>query len=203
MERKAAHALISVNSLQRSELGPINFTVDDGACLAIIGPSGAGKSLLLRAIVDLDPNTGEVATNELTRSQTPAPEWRKHVAMLPAETGWWMDKVGDHFISPTGIAEHLPDIGLPSDAMNWDVSRLSSGERHRLGLLRCLEKLPKVLLLDEPTAALDTETTQMVEGLLLGLMDEGITILLVTHDPDQPARLGSNTMRIESGKMVA
>jgi phosphate-transporting ATPase len=194
--------MITVKSQQRSGLGPIDFTVDDGECLAITGPSGAGKSLLMRAIVDLDPNTGEVTTAQMIRSETPAPEWRKHVALLPSETGWWLDKVGDHFINPTGIAEHLPDIGLSHDAMNWDISRLSSGERHRLGLLRCLEKLPKVLLLDEPTAALDTESTEMVEALLHGLMEEGITILLVTHDPDQPARLGCKTMRIENGRVV-
>mgnify|MGYP001154199858 CR=1 FL=1 len=194
--------MITVKSLQRSGLGPVDFTVGDGECLAITGPSGAGKSLLLRAIVDLDPNTGEVTTAQMTRSKTPAPEWRKHVAMLPAETGWWLDKVGDHFVNPSGIAEHLPDIGLSPDSMNWEVSRLSSGERHRLGLLRCLEKLPGVLLLDEPTAALDTETTQLVEALLHGLMEEGITILLVTHDPDQPARLGCKTMRIENGQVV-
>lgn len=195
--------MISVNSLQRPGLGPIDLTAGDGECLAITGPSGAGKSLLMRAIVDLDPNTGDVTTTQMTRSGTPAPEWRKHVALLPSETGWWLDKVGDHFINPTGIAEHLPDIGLSSDAMDWDISRLSSGERHRLGLLRCLEKLPKVLLLDEPTAALDTDTTQLVEGLLHGLMDEGITIVLVTHDLDQPARLGCKTMRIENGQVVA
>ncbi len=195
--------MISVNSLQRPGLGPIDLTAGDGECLAITGPSGAGKSLLMRAIVDLDANTGDVTTAQMTRSETPAPEWRKHVALLPSETGWWLDKVGDHFINPTGIAEHLPDIGLSPKAMNWDISRLSSGERHRLGLLRCLEKLPKVLLLDEPTAALDTDTTQLVEDLLRGLMDEGITILLVTHDLDQPARLGCKTLRIENGQVVA
>ncbi|MHA1127439.1 MAG: ABC transporter ATP-binding protein [Alphaproteobacteria bacterium] len=195
--------MITVKSLQRAGLGPVDFTVNDGACLAITGPSGAGKSLLLRTIVDLDPNTGEVTTAQMTRSQTPAPAWRKHVALLPSETGWWLDNVGNHFINPTGIAEHLPDIGLPPDAMNWDISRLSSGERHRLGLLRCLEKLPKVLLLDEPTAALDADTTHMVEALLLGLMAEGITILLVTHDLAQPARLGCKTIRIENGQVVA
>ena len=195
--------MISVNSLQRPGLGPIDLTAGDGECLAITGPSGAGKSLLMRAIVDLDANTGDVTTAQMTRSETPAPEWRKHVALLPSETGWWLDKVGDHFINPTGIAEHLPDIGLSPKAMNWDISRLSSGERHRLGLLRCLEKLPKVLLLDEPTAALDTDTTQLVERLLRGLMEEGITILLVTHDADQPARLGCKTLRIENGQVVA
>lgn len=122
--------------------------------------------------------------------------------MLPADTGWWLDKVGEHFVKPIGIAEHLPDIGLSPAAINWDVSRLSSGERHRLGLLRCLEKLPEVLLLDEPTAALDADTTLLVETLLRDLMAEGITILLVTHDPDQPARLGCKTMQIENGQVV-
>ncbi|MBL4872860.1 MAG: ATP-binding cassette domain-containing protein [Rhodobacteraceae bacterium] len=195
--------MITVESLQRSGLGPISFTVGDGECLAITGPSGAGKSLLMRAIVDLDPNTGEVTTGLMNRAETPAPEWRKHVALLPSETGWWMDNVGDHFLRPTKIAEHLPEIGLSPDAMSWDVSRLSSGERHRLGLLRCLEKLPNVLLLDEPTAALDTETTTQVEALLHSLMEKGITILLVTHDVDQPARLGCKTMHIENGQVVA
>lgn len=202
MERKAADGMISVNALQRPGIDSISFTVADGECLAITGPSGAGKSLLLRAIADLDPSTGEVSTNKYIRSQTPAPEWRKHVAMLPSETGWWMDNVRDQFINPEGIAEHLPDIGLPTDAMNWQVSRLSSGERHRLGLIRCLEVLPNVLLLDEPTAALDTESTHLVEALLLGLMEEGITILLVTHDLEQPLRLGCKTMRIENGRVV-
>lgn len=195
--------MITVESLQRSGLGPIDFTVGDGECLAITGPSGAGKSLLLRAIVDLDCNTGEVSTAQMARSRTSAPEWRKHVALLPAETGWWLDKVGDHFLNPAGIAGHLPDVGLSPDAMNWEVTRLSSGERHRLGLLRCLEKLPKVLLLDEPTAALDTDTTHLVEALLHGLMDEGITIIIVTHDPDQATRLGCRTMQIENGQVVA
>ena len=194
--------MITVGSLRRTGLGPISFTVGDGECLAITAPSVAGKSLLMRAIVDLDPNTGEVTTAQMIRSETPAPEWRRHVALLPSETGWWLDEVGDHFVNSTGIAEHFPEIGLSPDAMNWSVSRLSSGERHRLGLLRCLEKLPKVLLLDEPTAALDAETTEQVEALLHGLMEQGISILLVTHDLSQPARMGCNTMRIENGQVV-
>ncbi|MGE4611138.1 MAG: ABC transporter ATP-binding protein [Paracoccaceae bacterium] len=195
--------MITVSSLQRSGLGRVDFTVDDGECLAITGPSGAGKSLLMRAIVDLDPNTGEVATAQLTRSETPAPEWRKHVALLPSETGWWLDNVSEHFSEPTETAKLMPIVGLSPDALNWEVARLSSGERHRLGLLRCLEGMPKVLLLDEPTAALDPETTLKVEAMLQVLLSKGITIILVTHDPAQPARLGCKTMLIENGQVVA
>jgi len=195
--------MITVKSLRRSGLGPADFTVADGECLAITGPSGAGKSLLMRAIVDLDPNTGEVSTAQMTRSQTPAPEWRKHVALLPSETGWWLDKVGDHFTNPVETTRRLSLVGLSPDALNWEVTRLSSGERHRLGLLRCLEGQPNVLLLDEPTAALDPETTLKVEDLLRELMAGGVTIIIVTHDPDQPVRLGCRTMRIENGQVVA
>ena len=180
----------------------MDFTVGDGGCLAITGPSGAGKSLLLRAIVDLDPNIGEVSTMQMIRSQTSAPEWRKHVAMLPSETGWWLDNAGDHFTNRTETAKRLPLVGLSPDALNWEVTRLSSGERHRLGLMRCLEGRPKVLLLDEPTAALDQETTLQVEDLLRGLLAKGTTIILVTHDLDQPARLGCATMRIKNGQVV-
>lgn len=195
--------MITVKALQQSGLGPVSFTVGNGECLAITGPSGAGKSLLLRAIVDLDPNTGEVTTSTLIRSQTSAPEWRKHVVLLPAETGWWQDKVGDHFTNPTETSKRLPLVGLPSDALNWEVSRLSSGERHRLGLLRCLEMQPEVLLLDEPTAALDLDTTLQVEKLLRDLLTEGVTIILVTHDPEQPARMGCEVLRIENGQVAS
>ena len=195
--------MISVKSLQRPGLGPVDFEIGNGACLAITGPSGAGKSLLMRAIVDLDPNTGEVATSRLTRSRTAAPEWRKHVALLPSETGWWLDKIGDHFTDPQATAKRLPMVGLSPDALNWEVSRLSSGERHRLGLLRCLEGKPEVLLLDEPTAALDHEATLKVENVLRELLDKGVTIILVTHDLEQPARLGCKTLRIENGQAIA
>lgn len=195
--------MITLKSLQRSGLGPINFTVVDGECLAITGPSGAGKSLLLRAIVDLDPNTGEVTTSELTRSQTAAPDWRKQVVLLPAESGWWHDKVGDHFTDLSETTKRLALVGLPPDALNWEVARISSGERHRLGLLRCLEMQPEVLLLDEPTASLDLETTLKVEEMLGDLLANGLTIILVTHDPDQPARMGCKVLQIEKGLVAA
>ena len=195
--------MITVKALQRPGLGPVSFTVGNGDCLAITGPSGSGKSLLLRAIVDLDPNTGEVTTSTLTRSQTSAPDWRKHVVLLPAESGWWQDNVGGHFTDLSETSKRLPLVGLPPDALNWEVARLSSGERHRLGLLRCLEVKPEVLLLDEPTAALDLETTLMVEKMLRDLLTEGMTIIIVTHDPEQPARMGCKVLRIDKGRVAA
>ncbi len=194
--------MLTVSNLQRLHIGPVNLRVQDGEVMAITGPSGAGKSLLLRAIVDLDPNSGDISTNNMNRAKVSAPIWRRHVAMLPAESGWWQDNVGAHFQNPAKINTRLTLVGLPSDALNWQVARLSSGEKHRLALLRCLEHTPEVLLLDEPTAALDPETTTLVETLLQHLLDDGISILIVTHDLAQITRLNASRRHLQDGALT-
>lgn len=194
--------MLSVSTLSRPGLGPVDFEVGDGACLAITGPSGAGKSLLLRAIVDLDRNTGVVRCGDTDRSTVTADIWRKSVAMLPAESGWWADDVAAHFEDLDAMRDRLASVGLPEDALDWQVARLSSGEKHRLALLRLLENDPEVLLLDEPTAFFDTDTTALVETLLLGLMAKGKTLVIVTHDKAQPERLGAQILRLEKGQML-
>lgn len=194
--------MLTVKALLRPGLGPVDFEVGDGACLAITGPSGAGKSLLLRAIVDLDLNTGAVSTGRINRAMVSAEAWRKSVAMLPAESGWWADDVLVHFTDPDITRDRLASVGLPADALDWQVARLSSGEKHRLALLRLLENDPEVLLLDEPTAFFDADTTAQVEALLTGLMAKGKTLIIVTHDKDQPVRLGAQVLRLEKGRVV-
>lgn len=193
--------MLRVEGLTRLGLGPFNFQVDDGQCLAITGPSGAGKSVLLRAIADLDPNSGRISTGSRERDAISAPEWRRAVALVPAESGWWEDNVAAHFPEPDSVVAQLPELGLPKEAMGWDVARLSSGERHRLAILRALTTGPEALLLDEPTAALDRETTSLVEDLIREKMSLGTTVLLVTHDTEQPARIGANVMRLENGRL--
>ena len=193
--------MLHVINLKRLMIGPVSFEVSGGECVAITGPSGAGKSVLLRSIVDLDPNSGEVTAQGVQRSKTAAPHWRKQVAMLPAESGWWAEQVGAHFQDVEGVKILLPKVGLHRDAMGWDVARLSTGEKHRLALLRCLEANPKVLLLDEPTAALDHDTTLKVEALLGELLADGTSILIVTHDPAQAKRLADRVMHLEDGTL--
>lgn len=197
----AALPMLRIEALTRLGLGPFDFEVKGGSCLAIIGPSGAGKSVLLRAIADLDPNKGEVRTKTLVRSEVPAPLWRRAVALVPAESGWWGDTVASHFRDPKGQRAMLGLVGLSGEAMNWQVARLSTGERHRLALLRALEQQPEVLLLDEPTTMLDSATTGLVEGLLKARMALGLTIVMVTHDPNQPARIAQRILRLTDGKL--
>ena len=193
--------LLDVQNLTRLFIGPVSFHVADGECVAITGPSGAGKSVLMRAIVDLDPNTGDVRTATLDRAAASAPEWRRRVGMLPAESGWWLDHVGPHFRDPEATGKLPPALNLNPEAMAWEVARLSTGERHRLALLRALEIRPEVLLLDEPTAALDQASTAAVEALLKTRLAEGLSILMVTHDPDQPRRMADRQLHLEDGRL--
>ena len=194
--------MLNVTNLCRVGLGPISFSVEKGNCLAVMGPSGAGKTLLLRAIADLDPNQGEVTLDGANRSAMQAPAWRRRVGLLPAENGWWADRVGDHFTHPDSAASGLTALGLPEGALDWTVSRTSTGERHRLALLRMLENRPDVLLLDEPTAALDPDATGLVEAVLHGRLEVGAAIVLVTHDARQAERLAATTLNLRGGQIA-
>lgn len=193
--------MLTIQNLQGPHFGPVNLGLVAGDCIAIRGASGAGKSLLLRAIADLDPNDGDVHLDGQSRADMPAPEWRRRVGLVPAESGWWADRVGDHFGAQATLPDLIKAIGIPADAMNWDVARLSTGERHRLAIIRCLALDPSVLLLDEPTAALDGEATDRVETLLKRALDAGTAILLVTHDPAQASRLASQVAIMSAGRL--
>ena len=194
--------MLNVENLTRLTIGPVSLAVADGECVAVTGPSGTGKSVLLRAIVDLDPNEGVARTATTDRAAVPAPRWRRRVAMLPAESGWWQDAVAPHFRDPAKTRPLLASINLSPDALDWEVARLSTGERHRLALLRALENDPEVLLLDEPTAALDEKTTLMVEDLLKQRLANGLSILIVTHDPAQAERLADRILHLENGTLT-
>ena len=192
--------MLRVESLRRAGLGPISLSVGDGECLAVTGPSGAGKSLLLRAIADLDPNDGAVFANVGERARMPAPAWRQAVACVPAEPGWWGDVVRDHFDPPLPAAL-LQAMGLGREAFDAPVARLSTGERQRLAIARCLARSPEVLLLDEPTSALDERSKLEVEAVLKTRLDAGASLLLVTHDPAQAARLAARSVRLNAGRL--
>lgn len=194
--------MLTIRALKTPLIGPIDLTLAPGSCTAISGPSGAGKSLFLRAIADLDENSGNVALNGNAREAMPAPSWRRKVAYVPADSGWWAERIADHFEIKSGLGEQLESVGLGA-ALSWDVSRLSTGERQRLALLRALQSDPEVLLLDEPTSALDPVSVELVEALLQRLLAEGRTLLIVSHDPAQPQRFGAKCLRMERGLLAA
>ncbi len=193
--------MLRTENLSRPWLEPVNIRLPEGRIGVVMGRSGSGKTLLARAIVDLDPNAGEVWWKDVRRSAVPAPQWRRLVGYVPAESGWWADRVGEHFDNKENIAALLEAVAMPADALDWPVSRLSSGERQRLALARALARRPEVLILDEPTSALDEATKENVEALLLSKREEGMTLLVITHDPGQAERLGDVFWRIEKGRV--
>ncbi len=191
---------LKVERLVTSLLGPISLAIPAGTCTSLMGASGSGKSLLLRAIVDLDPNTGAVFCDGRARDQMPATEWRRLVALVPADSGWWADRVGDHFPPAPDAAELLERLGL-GGALDWDVARLSTGERQRLALARAICRNPRVLLLDEPTASLDEQSTGRVEDLVRGCCASGMGVLMVTHDRQQAHRLAGRRLTMAGGRV--
>lgn len=193
--------MLKIRGLVRAGLEPADLDIDAGECVAVSGPSGAGKSLLLRAIVDLDPNQGDVALDGMNRAAMPAPEWRRRVVYVPAEAGWWADRVADHFPDPALAAPLVTRLGLPAAALEWQVSRLSTGEKQRLALARALVMSPRALLLDEPTSGLDPESAVIVESMLHERVADGIAVLIVTHDARQAARLAERRFRMANGKL--
>ncbi|MCF7982937.1 MAG: ATP-binding cassette domain-containing protein [Thiohalocapsa sp.] len=102
----AALRLLGIRTLL---LGPIDLDIGAGETLFVSGASGSGKSLLLRAVADLDPNQGEVLIGERRRSALSPAQWRRRVGLLPAESGWWAEQVGEHF-------EQAPSASTQADS---------------------------------------------------------------------------------------
>ena len=191
--------MLEVIDLRRPGLGPASFRLAPGECVAVRGPSGAGKTLLLRAIADLDPHDGRVTWDGHDRQAMPAPKWRRLVGYLPAEPGWWADTVGEHFPYWPSAAPLVARLGLPDEARLWPLTRPSTGERLRLALARALVVGPRVLLLDEPTAALDAAAAAVVEALIAERVAAGLAVLWVTHDAAQAGRVARRCLTVEAG----
>jgi ABC-type iron transport system FetAB ATPase subunit len=192
-----------VKNLRTAFAGPFELDLGTGACAAITGPSGSGKSLFLRMIADLDPNEGQVWLNGTERSSIPAPQWRRQATYVSAESGWWADRVIEHFEARqrSDVAALGARLGLRADLLDAPVAQLSTGEKQRLSLVRALLRSPRVLLLDEPTGPLDEESVIKVEALLRERKATGTSILLVTHDPNQAERLGDQRYRMVAGHL--
>jgi phosphate-transporting ATPase len=190
---------LRLRGLKARGLEPLDLELAKGECIAVMGPSGSGKSLLLRAIADLDPSEGSAELDGRDRAAMSAPEWRRQVGYLAAVPGWWADQVGDHFADKDAARPIIKALGLKDDAFGWPVSRLSTGEGQRLALARLLAGAPPILLLDEPTAAVDETAREAVETLIKNRLAEGVAVILVTHDSDQARDLAKRLLTVEDG----
>ncbi|MCH4563739.1 ATP-binding cassette domain-containing protein [Halomonas sp. EGI 63088] len=193
--------LLRLARLGVGELEGVDLAVEPGEILCLSGASGSGKSRLLRAVADLEPHRGEVWLGELAQSAVPGHRWRRRVMLVPAESHWWADRVGEHLAEPD--VRDLEALGFDREVLEWQVSRLSSGEKQRLALLRALCCEPSALLLDEPTANLDDATSRRVETWLVERVHErGWPVIWVAHDRAQIGRVAKRHLRILDGRLV-
>ena len=194
---------LQTKGLKTVHVGPIDLSIAPGECVAIRGPSGAGKSLLLRAIADLDPHEGALSLDGTEHRAVPPQVWRSRVGMLPAESHWWRERIGDCLPEVDGLDAMLARLGFTLDVMDWRVERVSTGERQRLALIRLLLNRPRTLLLDEPTANLDPESTAAAERLIEAFRTENnAPVLWVGHDVEQLRRVAHRHLYIDAGQIT-
>ena len=194
-------------------LDHVNMTLEEGKFVVILGPSGAGKSTLLNLLGGLDsPTGGKIVVDGRdisTLSQDELAEYRAEKVgfvfqfynLIPTLTVHENVKLVDE-IAPNALSatKMLEEVGLADHLKNFPCE-LSGGEQQRVSIARALAKNPKILLCDEPTGALDSETGVMVLGVLLRMAkDYGKTIVIVTHNQNI-AKMADVVVRVKNGRV--
>ena len=195
--------ILQVNHLSKSfgsnlVLRDIDFTVEKGDVISIIGASGSGKSTLLRCINLLEtPSSGEIlyhGKNVVGRGVNPT-EYRSHVGMVFQSFNLFnnMTVLENCMVGQTKVLKrnkeearqhamkYLEEVGM-APYINARPRQISGGQKQRVAIARAMAMDPEVLLFDEPTSALDPEMVGEVLTVMQRLAEEGMTMLVVTHE---------------------
>lgn len=163
---------------------------------AIVGPSGAGKTTLLRLLNRLeDPDEGAVLFDGTDVRRYDVLELRRRVQYVGQVPVTFPGTVADNLGGDEAL---LARVGLPASVSGREADRLSVGEAQRLCLARALGMSPDVLALDEPTSALDQASKTGIEALIRSLADEGLTVVMVTHEARQATELADHVVPVPS-----
>src|SRR5690349_13487153 len=199
-------------------LRDVDFEVADGEFVAIMGASGSGKSTLLNILGILDDyDSGEYWLGDTlirSLSEKKAANYRNRFIgfvfqsfnLLPFKTALGNGALPLYYQGVSRrkrnqIAEqYLERVGL-RDWADHTPSEMSGGQKQRVAIARSLIGKPRLILADEPTGALDSETSRQIMDLMAEINKTGITVLIVTHDPEVAART-SRTIRLKDGKVV-
>lgn len=196
----------------------VDLTVQSGEKVVVIGPSGSGKSTLIRCINLLEkPTDGRVEVDgvDLMGSDAAVAKVRQSVGMVFQQFNLYphMTVIENLTLAPTklkGISlqeatesgmAYLERVGLKEKAHVYP-SQLSGGQQQRVAIARALNMKPKVMLFDEPTSALDPEMIQEVLDVMIGLADEGITMVVVTHEMGFARKVADRVIFMDEGKIL-
>ena len=216
-------ALVSVRAVHKrfgglEVLKGVDLDVQRGSVVCILGPSGSGKSTLLRCINLLaPPDAGQILlegvdiTDRAARGSIDSVRRRigmvfqhfnlfPHMSVLDNVTLAQVRVLGrERSTADAASHELLARVGL-ADKVDDFPERLSGGQQQRVAIARALVREPRVLLADEPTGALDTETGNLVVDALHATTLRGCCLILVTHDQEHASRMGA-VLRLENGAL--
>jgi len=203
---------------QNHVLKDIDLLVPTGQKLVIIGPSGSGKSTMIRCMNLLEhPTSGTVTVDgvEITAKKAPVAKVRQSVAMVFQQFNLYPHKtvlenltlapvvvqgVSKTEATDSGLA-YLDRVGL-ADKANAYPAQLSGGQQQRVAIARALNMHPRILLFDEPTSALDPEMIQEVLDVIVGLAQEGITMVVVTHEMGFARQAADRVIFVDGGQII-
>ena len=223
-EVTGASPLLSVSDVGVS-YGPIraldgvSLTVGEGEIVALAGENGAGKTTLVRCIGgDIEPTTGSIRVAGKVMPADPSVLSRHGVRVV------WQDlalcdnldiaanlmlgrerrrQLRSEVRMHTDAMQLLEQLGVPLHDTTRSVRSLSGGQRQLVAVARAMSAAPRMLLLDEPTAALGVQMSAQVEGLISRMRDSGTGILLACHDIDQMFRLADRIVVLRHGRVAA
>lgn len=215
--------MIKINNVSKNfgtleVLKNISLTVNAGEVVVIIGPSGSGKSTLLRTINGLEEiNSGTVTVDGINvhESKDSLYQVRQLTGMVFQQFNLFnhknvLDNISMGPIHVQGkkkdeaeviAAQLLKKVGLPEKAAAYP-SRLSGGQQQRVAIARALAMHPKVMLFDEPTSALDPEMIAEVLEVMKGLAQDGMTMVVVTHEMGFAREVANRVIFMDDGKIL-
>lgn len=208
------------NSKHRA-LMEVNLTIPAGSYTALVGHTGSGKSTLV-SLIDglLKPTAGQITVGKQTvdasarrqglaklrqhvgfvfqfpEQQLFAETVAKDIAFGPENLGWDQERVA------AAVQEALTAVGLPTDLAERSPFMLSGGQMRRVAIAGVLAMQPQILILDEPTAGLDAQSTEQLLNLIATFHQEGRTIILITHQMEQVARYADQVVVMNHGQLV-
>ena len=196
----------------------ISTTVKKGEIISITGPSGSGKSTFLRCINKMEePTKGHIYIDgmDLMDKKTDINKVRERVGMVFQHFNLFpnMTVLGNLTLSPMLVKKEskeeaekyamslLEKVGL-ADKANVYPTQLSGGQKQRIAIARALAMKPEVILFDEPTSALDPEMIKEVLDVMRSLAEEGMTMLIVTHEMGFAKNVGNRILFMDKGEII-